>query len=323
VRRSRRRFWNGEPAALATLHDTLDVLTRLMAPLMPFVTERVWQDVVRPVDAGAAESVHMASWPSFDGSLVVDGLDASVQQARRVVELGRSARAEAKVRTRQPLRRVLVGSGAWAALSDDLRAEVAAELNVGSVDSLADVGGGLVDHSAKANFRALGKRFGKQTPMVAAAIAGADAAELAASLRDQGRAVVVVDGAETEVLSDEVIVSERPREGWSVVNEQGETVALDLELTPELVRAGLAREAIRLVQEARKASGFEVSDRIDLWWQASGELAEALAEHTGLIADEVLATSVTGQAPPDDALTAHSDEELGLTLWLRRHPADP
>jgi isoleucyl-tRNA synthetase len=98
-----------EPAALATLHDTLDVLTRLMAPLMPFVTERVWQDVVRPVDAGAAESVHMASWPSFDGSLVVDGLDASVQQARRVVELGRSARAEAKVRTRQPLRRVLVG----------------------------------------------------------------------------------------------------------------------------------------------------------------------------------------------------------------------
>jgi isoleucyl-tRNA synthetase len=112
----------------------------------------------------------------------------------------------------------------------------------------------------------------------------------------------VVDGAETEVLSDEVIVSERPREGWSVVNEQGETVALDLELTPELVRAGLAREAIRLVQEARKTSGFEVSDRIDLWWQASGELAEALAEHTGLIADEVLATSVTGQAPPDDAL---------------------
>jgi isoleucyl-tRNA synthetase len=131
----------------------------------------------------------------------------------------------------------------------------------------------------------------------------------------------VVDGAETEVLSDEVIMSERPREGWSVVNEQGETVALDLELTPELVRAGLAREAIRLVQEARKASGFEVSDRIDLWWQASGELAEALAEHTGLIADEVLATSVTGQVPPDAALTAHSDEDLGLSLWLRRHPA--
>ena len=323
VRRSRRRFWNGDPAALATLHETLDVLTRLMAPLVPFVTERVWQDVVRPVDAGAAESVHMAAWPPFDASLVVEGLDASVQQARRVVELGRSARAEARVRTRQPLRRVLIGSGAWAALSDDLRAEVAAELNVGSVDSLADVGGDLVDHSAKANFRALGKRFGKQTPAVAAAIAAADAAQLAASLRANGRAVVVVDGADTEVLAEEVIVSERPREGWSVVNEQGETVALDLELTPGLVRAGLAREAIRLVQEARKASGFDVSDRIELWWRASGELAEALAEHTGLLADEVLATSITGEAPPDASLTAHEDEELGLTLWLRRHPAHP
>jgi isoleucyl-tRNA synthetase len=290
-----------------------------MAPLTPFVTERVWQDVVRPVDAGAAESVHMASWPSFDQSLVVEGLDASVQQARRVVELGRSARAEAKVRTRQPLRRVLVGSGAWSALSDDLRAEVAAELNVGSVDSLADVGGDLVDHEAKASFRALGKRFGKQTPAVAAAIAAADAAGLAESLRSDGRAVLMVDGTETDVLADEVIVSERPREGWSVVNEQGETVALDLELTPELVRAGLAREAIRLVQEARKASGFDVSDRIELWWQASGELAEALAEHTGLLAEEVLATAITGQAPPDTSLPAHEDEELGLTLWLRRH----
>jgi isoleucyl-tRNA synthetase len=128
----------------------------------------------------------------------------------------------------------------------------------------------------------------------------------------------VVDGAETEVLSDEVIVSERPREGWSVVNEQGETVALDLELTSALVRAGLAREAIRLVQEARKVSGFDVSDRIELWWVADGELAESLSEHQGLIADEVLATSVTGAAPSDASLQAHVDADLGLTLWVRR-----
>jgi isoleucyl-tRNA synthetase len=318
VRRSRRRFWDGDPAALATLHDTLEVLTRLMAPLMPFITERVWQDVVRPVEADAAESVHLASWPDFDESLVVDGLDASVQQARRIVELGRAARAEAKVRTRQPLRRVLVGSAAWAGLPEDLRAEVAAELNVGSVDSLAAVGGDLVEHSAKANFRALGKRFGKQTPAVAAAIAAADAAELATSLRADGRAVVVVDGSGTEVLADEVVVSERPREGWSVVNDQGETVALDLELTPELVRAGLAREAIRLVQEARKASGFDVSDRIELWWSASGELADALREHEALVADEVLATSVTAGAPSDESLPVHEDPDLGLRLWVAR-----
>jgi isoleucyl-tRNA synthetase len=120
------------------------------------------------------------------------------------------------------------------------------------------------------------------------------------------------------VRADEVIVAERPVEGWSVVNDQGETVALDLELTPELLRAGLAREAVRLVQEARKVSGFDVSDRIDLWWQASGDLAEALTEHAALVADEVLAGSVTTGAPDDGSLAAHQDAHLGLTLWVRR-----
>jgi isoleucyl-tRNA synthetase len=120
------------------------------------------------------------------------------------------------------------------------------------------------------------------------------------------------------VVQGEVIVSERPREGWSVVNEQGETVALDLELTPALVRAGLAREAIRLVQEARKVSGFEVSDRIELWWAAEGELEQSLVEHRDLIADEVLATSISGDPPSDASLQAHVDDDLGLTLWVRR-----
>ena len=212
--------------------------------------------------------------------------------ARRLVELGRAARADAKVRTRQPLSRALVGSAAWSRLDDELRREVAEELNVEALEPLSSAGADLVDHSAKGNFRALGKRFGKQTPVVAAAIAAADAAALAAALAADGRAVVTVDGDEVEVLADEVIVSERPREGWSVVNEQGETVALDLELTPELVRAGLAREVVRLVQEARKNSGFDVSDRITLVWSAAGETADALREHGSLVAEEVLATDM-------------------------------
>ncbi len=112
VRRSRRRFWEGDPAALATLHETLDVLTRLMAPLMPFVTERVWQDLFRAADPDAAPSVHLASWPSPTRPSSMKGLDDQVALARRIVELGRAARAEAKVRTRQPLRRALVPSRA-------------------------------------------------------------------------------------------------------------------------------------------------------------------------------------------------------------------
>src|SRR5205823_319283 len=146
-----------------------------------------------------------------------------------------------------------VASQAHGKLSEELRAEVAEELNVGTLEPLSGAGADLVDHSAKGNFRALGKRFAKETPRVAAAIAAADAAALATALRAEGRATVsVVDeagqGAEVEVLADEVLLSERPREGWSVVNEQGDTVALDLELDDDLRRAGLAREVIRLVQ---------------------------------------------------------------------------
>src|SRR6185436_3188045 len=126
-------------------------------------------------------------------------------------------------------------------------------------------------------------RFGKKTPQVAAAIAGTDAAELASALVS-GTARVDVGGESIAVSADEVILAERPREGWSVVNEQGETVALDLELTDELRRAGLAREVIRTIQEARKNNGFEVSDRIALNWFATGEMSTAFAEHQELIA---------------------------------------
>ncbi|MPZ62046.1 MAG: isoleucine--tRNA ligase [Propionibacteriales bacterium] len=318
VRRSRRRFWDGDPAALASLHHTLAVLTRLLAPVTPFVTERVWQEVVRPVTPDAAESVHLASWPSYDETAIDDTLADQMALARRLVELGRSARAEAKVKTRQPLRRALVGTRAWDALSEELRADISDELNVAAVEPLSSAGSDLVDHSAKGNFRALGKRFGRDTPKVAAAIARAPAADLAAQLSETGSATVDVDGSPTAVSADEVIVSERPREGWSVVNEQGETMALDLELTPELVRAGLAREAVRLIQEARKRTGLEVSDRIRLWWTADAEMAAAMRAHAGLVGQEVLALELSEGAPAAD-LAEHSDAQLGLRFWLAKH----
>ncbi|MGZ5388660.1 MAG: isoleucine--tRNA ligase [Aeromicrobium sp.] len=314
VRRSRRRFWKGDPAALATLHETIDIVTRLMAPLTPFISERIWQDVIRPVNPNAVSSVHLAEWPKPDESLIAEGLGAQVDVARRVTELGRAARAESKVRTRQPLRRALVGSAAWNQLGDELRAQVCEELNIGALESLGNAGSDLVDFSAKGNFRNLGKRFGKETPQVAAAIAGADAAALAVSLAGTGKAAVDMDGTTIEVGPDDVIISERPREGWSVVNDQGETVALDLELDDDLRRAGLAREAIRAIQEARKSSGFDVSDRIALSWTATGDMAEALHAHLPEIADEVLATSTEETA----SATSFSDADLGLVFDLHK-----
>ncbi len=316
VRRSRRRFWDGDPAALATLHECLDALTRLMAPLVPFVTEQVWQKLVRSADPAAAESVHLADFPVADPSLVDDVLAEQVALVRRLVELGRAARAEAKVRTRQPLARALIGALGWDGLDAELRAHAADELNVREMTTLTGVGG-LVAHQAKANFRALGKRFGQQTPAVAAAIAAADAAELAEALAT-GHARVHVDGLGTVALSDdEVVVTETPQQGWAVARE-GETVALDLHLTPELVRLGLAREVVRAVQDARKRAGLKVTDRIDLAWQATGQVAEALREHQRTIADEVLAVTVS------DDLTVLADgvestvDEPALRLRLRR-----
>ncbi|MEV5483267.1 MULTISPECIES: isoleucine--tRNA ligase [Streptomyces] len=323
VRRSRRRFWQGDAAALRTLHEVIETVTRLMAPLTPFITERVWQDLVVPVTPDAPDSVHLASWPVADKAAIDPTLSAQMLLVRRLVELGRATRAESGVKTRQPLSRALVAAHGFAALPEDLRAQITEELNVSSLASLSEVGGSLVDTTAKANFRALGKRFGKGVQAVAKAVAGADAAALSLALRE-GTASVEVDGETVSLAPDEVIITETPREGWSVASDAGATVALDLEITPELRRAGLARDAIRLIQEARKNSGLDVADRIALRWQSTDEeVRTALADHTGLISDEVLATDfVNEQHTTDEANGSYgpefTDEALALTFRLRK-----
>jgi isoleucyl-tRNA synthetase len=325
VRRSRRRFWAGEPAALATLHECVRTVTLLMAPLVPFVTERVWQDVVRPSGSQVPDSVHLAGWPT-PGDRRDDRLAGQVALVRRLVEHGRTARAESGVRNRQPLGRALVAAPGWAELPEELRRHVADELNVETFEQLR---GEMVQRAAKGNFRALGKRFAQRTPAVAAAVAAADADELAGALRSTGTATVRVDGEPVEVSTDEVLLTETPREGWAVAGEGGETVALDLEVTPALRRAGLAREVVRLVQDARKSAGFAVTDRVAVRWHASGEVAEALREHGGNVAAEVLAQTFaeeprglaeradgTSGAGPDGHV--HRDPDLDLAFRLTR-----
>lgn len=315
VRRSRKRFWRGDTAAFATLHEVLETLTRLMAPFAPFITERVWQDLVVPVTPGAPNSVHLATWPTVQEDLIIEGLAERVDLARRITELGRAARAEAKVRTRQPLRRALIASVLHDALGEDLRADVCEELNIVSLGSLSEAGADLVEHTAKANFRNLGKRYGQQTPHVANLIAAADAAELARAFAN-GETVTLVDSdaVEFEVGGDDAVITERPTEGWSVVNEQGETVALDLQLDDALRRAGLARETVRVIQEARKSTGLEITDRIRVGWSASGLLAEAIAEHAPDIAHEVLAVAFDQL----DNAEGYLDGDLGLGFSIQK-----
>ncbi|ACZ85837.1 isoleucine--tRNA ligase [Streptosporangium roseum] len=320
VRRSRRRFWSGDASAFATLYECLETVTRLMSPVVPFITDYVW-DVLRATEAPS--SVHLAAWPSVTEELLDPALSEQMALVRRLVELGRSARASSGVKTRQPLGRALVGARGWAALSPELRDLIADELNVQGLEDLSGIEADLVSFTVKPNFRALGKRFGSQTKLVAAAVAAADAGELARALRS-GSAVAVDAGelGTVELSGEEVIVTEQPKSGWAVETGAvdtgtGETVALDLTITDELRRSGLVRDVIRLLQDARKSTGLSISDRIDVWWSTTdADLAEALRTQGGTVAGEVLAVSLSEGSGGD--LPAHHDADLDLTFQLRR-----
>jgi isoleucyl-tRNA synthetase len=322
VRRSRRRFWDGPEsadgaAAFATLHSALVTLTQLMAPITPFLADYVW-GVLRPGDE--AESVHLSSWPAYDAALIDADLSAQMALARRLVELGRSARSAAAVRTRQPLSRALVGAAGFGSLPAALRELVADELNVHTLQSLDSVGGELVTYTVKPEFRSLGRRFGSSTQAVAAAIRAADPAALAHAVL-AGTATIEVESLGAVSLSaEDLVVTQTPLEGWGVAVAGGETVALDLSVSDELRAEGLAREVVRLIQEARKSDGLEVTDRIAVRWSAGDQdLTAALAAHGELIASEVLAVSFgPGDGPGDDAGTwyEHHDGDLALRFWL-------
>ena len=340
VRRSRRSFWSGEAAAFTVLHECVRTLTLLMAPFTPFVTDYVWRVLGECRGGGREESrepasVHLASWPSWDDSLIDPALDAQMALVRRLVELGRSARASAQVRTRQPLGRALVGAPGFDDLPPELRTLIASELNVASVTALS--GSDVVDYTVNPAYRSLGRRFGARTPAVAAAVAAAPAAEVAAAVLGGSGFTVTVDDVAAHLGPEDVVVTQTPRAGWAVAADGGETVALDVTLTPALRSLGLAREVVRLIQDARKTAGLDVTDRIVLRWAAADDtLRAALTEHAALIAEEVLAVSFlpdgdvpTAPAdppdPPDPAASTSrnldadfTDPDLGLRFTLRR-----
>ena len=294
VRRSRRRFWDGDPAALATLHEALRTATLCLAPFTPFITERVWQDLFRSTDPSAPKSVHLATWPEVSAEAIDEQLGTDMALVRRIVELGRAARASSGVRTRQPLGRALVSATGWSELSAQLREQICEELNISTLESLDDGGAGLVDTSVKANFRSLGQRFGKQTPAVADAIAASDPAALLAEVRANGSTTLTVSGlGDVSIAEGDVVITETPREGWAVAADAGESIALDITITDDLRRAGLAREIVRAIQEARKNSGLDVADRISVYWSSADEdVLATMSEHGEMIGAEVLAPNM-------------------------------
>ncbi len=318
VRRSRRRFWDGDPAALATLHEALRTATLCLAPFTPFITERVWQDLFRSTDPSAPKSVHLATWPEVSAEAIDEQLGTDMALVRRIVELGRAARASSGVRTRQPLGRALVSATGWSELSAQLREQICEELNISTLESLDDGGAGLVDTSVKANFRSLGQRFGKQTPAVADAIAASDPAALLAEVRANGSTTLTVSElGDVSIAEGDVVVTETPREGWAVAADAGESIALDLTITDDLRRAGLAREIVRAIQEARKNSGFDVADRISVYWSSADEdVLSTMAQHGEMIGAEVLAPNMVqvGDNWPETATYVVEVPETAIEL---------
>jgi isoleucyl-tRNA synthetase len=309
VRRSRRRFWDGETAALATLHECLVTLTQLLAPMVPFITEHVWQELVKVADPSAAPSVHLTDFPIADTSLINLDLNAQVAMTRRVVELGRSARAESAIKIRQPLQRALISANGWSTLPTDMKEQIADELNVIDLADIADADGDLVDISVKANFKSLGAKFGKEVQDIAKAIAATDATQLVKGLRKNGSAKV----GTWEIDLGDLVVTEVPKSGWMVASHDGESVALDLALSPALIEAGNVREVIRFIQERRKSDGFEIADRIEVLWNADQSVIAAIENAKSHISEEVLALKFE-----QDKSIATSDNDLGIEVVLKK-----
>ena len=323
VRRARRRFWDpagqggrDTHAAFLTLHECLVTLAQLLAPFTPFVAETLWRNLAAGRD-GAPESVHLSDYPQPRAGAVDPLLDEAMQGARDIVELGRRVRTEAKVKVRQPLSEAVVYHPGDRDALRPLLDLVAEELNVKHA-LFAESAERFGRWWAKPRFESLGPRLGARVKEVAAALA-ADQGPIAAALAAGESVTVPTPSGAVALHPADVELVRETLAGWGVATEGGLTVALELELTDELRREGLARELVRLIQDARKAAGLEVSDRIELGVEALGDLARAFADHRDTVVGETLATTVSEKGVADPLhRQAAVVEGSAVTITLRR-----
>jgi isoleucyl-tRNA synthetase len=317
VRLSRRRFWEGDRAAFATLRHCLLTTAALLAPFVPFLADELYTNLVGGDDERfeeAPDSIHLTDFPEPDAALADRELEAGVEAALRAVELGRAARAHAKVKMRQPLRKaVIVARGAEREEIERLRDLVAGELNVKELEFVSEEAE-LVRYDVKPNYRSLGPRFGKLMPQAAAAVESLDPASVADAIAGGRRIGINVDGTEHELQPEDVTLVMRPLDGYRVEAEAGRAVALSLELDEELRREGLAREIVHAVQNARRDAGLDVTDRIQLVLGGDAELLDAARAHEAYLAGETLATSVSydGDAPGAATQIEGRDLRIGV-----------
>jgi isoleucyl-tRNA synthetase len=296
VRLSRRRFWDGDAAAFATLRTCLLETSKMLAPFTPFLADEIYRNLQGGAEGefgDAPDSVHLADFPQADEALLDPELEAGMAAVARTVRLGHAARSAGKVKVRQPLRRaVIVANEDERKAIESLSDLVTAELNVMDLDFVSEEGE-LVTYTVKPNYRTLGPRFGKGMPQVAAAVAALDASSVASTVADGGEVGISIDGHDHTLGTEDLIMALAPLDGYEVEAEAGHAVALQLEIDEELRRTGLAREVVRAVQDARKNAGLEITDRIELGLGGDAELLEVAREHEAYVAGETLATGIT------------------------------
>ena len=327
VRRSRRRFWKAEDdgdkkAAHSTLYECLTTVAKLSAPFTPFISEALYRNLVVNADAGAPESVHLADWPVVDEALVDEELSRRMALARRVVVLGRAARNATAIKTRQPLREVVVvphgtveEGSAWEGVRD-LKGVILDELNVKSLRfGEAD---DVVAYDLKPNLAVVGPKYGKLVPGIRSALSEA-APEIGARAAAGESVPVVVDGQEITLGPDELLVGSGQRSGYALEEEGDLSVALKTELDPELVDEGLVRELVHKVQNLRREKGFEIEETISVGLGGSPRVVGLLeGPWGGYFKSEVLARDLALDGDVGEGAETMSVEGEQLRVRVER-----
>jgi isoleucyl-tRNA synthetase len=296
VRRNRRRFWKStdpedKRSAYLTLYQCLDTAHRLMAPFVPFLSEHVYQNLIRGADDDAALSVHMSAWPEANDAYDNHRILFDIGVVQKVVGLARAARMQSGVRTRQPLSRLLVRTpdDASARALANHQDQVLEELNVKTIEFIAR-DAGLVKYRIKPNLPRLGKKHGKDIPSIRKGLEDADGAGIAAAVAKGESYTIAIPSGEITLGAEDVLIETSSAEGYACSEDMGFLTALDTTLNDDLITEGIARELIRTVQDARKQAGLEVSDRIVLGVSGSAGVQTALSRYRDYLMSETLAT---------------------------------
>jgi isoleucyl-tRNA synthetase len=316
VRLSRRRFWDGDAAALNTLYTVLATLSKLLAPSTPFIAEKLYQNLVADLDPQADDSVHLSRWPQYRTDLIDERLNADMALVQKVASLGHSARQAANLKVRQPLAQVVVRVRNAEERESLTRLQDLAldELNVKSL-AFADDAGDLVDVQVFPYPKQLGQKYGSGYPKIRQALSKLDQAELASRFQAGETVEIVTDGETYAVAPEDVEVRSNPRAGYSVAEAGGYLVAVTTEIDAALEQEGHARELVRRIQQLRKDANLEISDRIITYVLDSDLVHEVLAHFGNYVREETLTVDLV-QVHPDqgEAIPAHLPQasfELG------------